>query len=103
VTTRRRKVCRICQAEKTLDRRNFYRWRTTADGYDTRCIPCARREINENREAKADYYRAYDRERNRLPHRRANTEAWKKTPAGKESVRRSNRLYFRFKSLEERA
>jgi hypothetical protein len=102
MTVFRRKRCRLCGEEKVVSRCNFYRWKTTADGFDTRCIPCARREINENRELKADYYRAYDRARRRLPHRLAANLAWKRSPAGKESARRSNRLFIKFKTLEAR-
>jgi hypothetical protein len=33
------------------------------DGYLGKCIECARKDVNTNREKKVEYYRAYDRNR----------------------------------------
>lgn len=103
MTVFRRKCCVGCGAEKVVSRRNFYRCKYGADGYRSKCIDCVRRDVYENRALKADYYRAYYRRRNQEAARRAATAAWKKTPAGRESSRLSNRIYETFKALEARA
>lgn len=99
----RRQVCVGCGVEKVVSKRNFYRCKTGANGYRIKCIECVKSDVYANRELKMDYYREYNRQRNRDPARRAFTRAWVKTPAGKASVRRSHLIYRTFRTLESRA
>jgi hypothetical protein len=63
------KVCRSCgQTKSSAD---FYRHPFTADRLLADCKVCHRAKVIANRDKKADYFRAYDRERSKLPHRRA--------------------------------
>lgn len=52
-----------------------------ADGRLNKCKVCARRDVRENREARTEHYRAYERMRAQRPERR---------DAQRESVRRGN-------------
>ena len=74
--------CSICGATETTG--EFYA------GVRTRCKPCHRAKVKENRIAKADYYKAYDAERfqndPRVKHRHAR---YKATPEGKAAAARS--------------
>jgi hypothetical protein len=99
----RYKRCKSCGVEFVASKRNFYRCKTNADGFMGDCKECTKRAVYENRELKADYYRAYDRQRNHRPERRAAISAWKRSPAGRQSAARSNRVYKRFRALEARA
>lgn len=98
----RRQVCVGCGVSKVHNVRNFYRSKTGKHGLRIKCIECVKHDVYENRELKSEYYREYNRKRNRDPKRRAFTAAWLKTPAGKESLRRSDRIYKAFKALESR-
>lgn len=99
----RRKPCNRCGVEKVVSKCNFYRHPQMADGFLNICIPCKRRDIEENRELKADYYRNQERVRNARPDRVASRQAYAKTPRGKAARLRANRRYRRFKAMELRA
>jgi hypothetical protein len=59
------KRCFKCDTEKPLS--GFYRHPRMADGRLNKCVECARVDVRENRAKRADYYRAYDRERGYRP------------------------------------
>jgi hypothetical protein len=99
----RRKRCKSCGELKVLSKCNFYRCKTNADGFMGDCKECVKRNVYENRDLKADYYLAYDRERNRRPERRALVAAWDRTPAGREWRRLATHRQRRFKALEAQA
>lgn len=103
MTIFRRKQCISCGETKVVSKVNFYRHQKMADGFLNKCKVCVKRDVYENRELKAEYYRAYDRERNRRPERVAAIRAYLKSPAGKVSLARANRVYRRFKACEARA
>ena len=62
------KECFKCHQVKPLS--EFYRHPRMADGHLNKCKACTRVDVMINRARKDNYYRAYDRERNALPHRR---------------------------------
>jgi hypothetical protein len=55
------KQCFKCKAVKPLE--DFYKHPAMADGRVNKCKECNKVDVRENRTVKADYYRAYDRER----------------------------------------
>jgi uncharacterized OB-fold protein len=59
----RAKVCFKCEAELPIT--NFYKHPKMGDGYLGKCKACTRYDVRKNREAKRDYYNAYDRERSK--------------------------------------
>jgi hypothetical protein len=85
------KTCFACN--RLLPPQSFYRHPAMADGRLNKCKLCTRKDVNDNREAKAEYYRAYDRERASSPERVAARASYLMTEAGKEAKRRANRFY----------
>lgn len=83
-----KKHCRQCDQEVRLA--DYYRHPFTADGYLPVCKACHRANVKSNREAKADYYREFDRQRANLPHRVEAREAYAQTPEGKAALRRGS-------------
>lgn len=76
-------TCNICFA--TSDKVEFYK------GVTSRCKECHKKKVKENREAKAEYYRAYDAMRfQRDEHRREANRQYMQTDAGKASHRKAH-------------
>ena len=63
----RTKVCFKCEAELPIT--NFYKHPQMGDGYLGKCKACARYDVRQNRKAKVEYYREYDRQRSKDPKR----------------------------------
>jgi hypothetical protein len=63
------KTCFKCGTAKELS--EFYRHPYMADGHLGKCKSCTKKDVMEHREKNIDSVRAYDRERGKLPHRRA--------------------------------
>jgi hypothetical protein len=67
------KTCRACNESKPLN--EFYE-------RAAKCKPCTRAAVLRNRLEKLDYYRSYDRQRAKLPHRVENavrvTRNWRR-------------------------
>ena len=53
------KQCFKCGESKPLSA--FYKHPRMADGHVNKCIACNRKDVNENRQLKLDYYQEYDR------------------------------------------
>lgn len=64
------KTCIKCGERKRAT--DFYLHPQMADGRLNQCKECSKRLTREHRAANIEYYRAYDRERAKLPHRKAN-------------------------------
>ena len=62
-----RKTCFKCG--KSLPLSEFYRHARMADGHLNKCKECTKCDTQQNRRKRVDYYRAYDRNRSRSPHR----------------------------------
>jgi hypothetical protein len=62
------KTCKVCARTLAID--EFYR-NTKGTARQSKCKECARAAVRKNRKEKLDYYRAYDRDRGKLPHRKA--------------------------------
>ena len=66
-------TCRHCGVTKPPE--DFYPHPAAASGRDSACKECRKALVRKNREAKADYYRAYDRKRYRDdPERKENAK-----------------------------
>lgn len=63
------KRCFKCDELKPL--REYYRHPRMADGHLNKCRVCTRKDVQDNRAARRDYYKEYDRARSQLPHRKA--------------------------------
>lgn len=63
-----KKTCFKCGQEKDIS--EFYRHSRMADGHLNKCKSCTKRDVNENRAKRIDYYRAYEVVRAKTPKRR---------------------------------
>ena len=61
------RACTKCGEEKPLT--SFYKHPFAAQGRDSACAECRKAAVRANRAARLEYYRAYDRERNKSPER----------------------------------
>lgn len=72
------KPCFKCGITKPIDQ--FYRHPMMGDGHLGKCKECAKADVHANRWKQIDKYRAYDRERGKLPERlqssAAHSRAW---------------------------
>ncbi len=64
------KTCFKCSVEKPLT--EFYKHPMMGDGHLGKCKECTKADVIARRLLMLDYYREYDRQRAKLPHRRAN-------------------------------
>ena len=55
------KQCFKCKQTLSLD--SFYKHPEMSDGRVNKCKECNKKDVRDNRDARIDYYRAYDRER----------------------------------------
>lgn len=82
------KICKGCGITKALT--EFYKHPETADGYMAKCKECKKNQSKSIRQANPNYYRAYDRERNKEPERAAKhkerTKRYKKENPDKTSA-----------------
>ena len=85
------KQCFKCGETKHLSA--FYKHKMMADGHVNKCKECNKRDVRENRDAKIDYYREYDRSRANNPDRVEAREKYQKTDAGKSSANTSKKRH----------
>ena len=76
------KACFKCSEVKPLS--EFYKHPMMADGHLGKCKDCAKRDVNENREKRRDYYMEYDRNRPNAAERAAINAMRAKTERGRE-------------------
>ena len=86
------KTCFKCGVDKPLS--EFYRHRMMADGHLNKCKICAKKDVRENRAAKVEYYRAYDKKRFKQNAQiRERHLRYAQTPEGKEALKRAKKLW----------
>lgn len=75
------RACTKCGQAKPLDA--FYKHPFGKDGRQSKCSECAKADVRANRQARLEYYRAYEKERANLPHRVEARRAYARAnPAG---------------------
>jgi hypothetical protein len=88
------KTCKACTRTLPID--EFYR-NSKGAARQPKCKECTRVAVRKNREAKLDYYRARDRERGKLPHRKALSsrvgKRWRESVHGREARLKSKARY----------
>lgn len=83
--------CKYCKTDKPID--EFYQSSIRKDGKSGNCKECIRARVRANRAAKIDYYREFDRNRAKLPHRIAAIKKYAKTERGKAKLSASSRTH----------
>lgn len=61
------KKCFKCDEEKPLS--EFYKHKQMADGHLNKCKACTKSDVGKNYSENKDYYRQYEKERAKMPHR----------------------------------
>lgn len=61
------RACTKCGEQKPLDQ--FYKHPFGKDGRQSKCAECTKADVRANRQERIEYYRAYERQRARQPHR----------------------------------
>ena len=96
-----KKKCFKCGAVKSLSA--FYKHPAMADGHIGKCVECAKNDVRENRERRADYYREYDRSRAMSPNRVAARSAYQSTPAGRSACDRAKKRWSESNTIKRAA
>lgn len=94
------KTCRKCGEPKPLD--EFYAHKNMADGRLSKCKCCAKQDAKAYREASIERYRAYDRGRSQLEHRRCARSEYQQSDRGRERCMAARRAYLE-RNPEKRA
>ena len=87
------RTCTTCNEPKSLDA--YYKHPFAKNGRQTKCIECTKAAVRKNRAANIEYYRAYDRVRDKFPHRekarkeasKADTRSWPEKDPQKRAAR----------------
>ena len=85
------KTCFRCFQTKPLSA--FYKHAQMRDGRLNKCIECTKADVTQNRLAKLEHYRKYDRNRASRPDRVAARKAYQQTTEGKLAVARAHHKY----------
>lgn len=95
------KTCFKCQEIKPVT--EFYVHPAMGDRRLGKCKECAKADVRANYAANIEQYREYERGRAMLPHRVVLRKIYEATPAGKSSIRKSNRKYSEANPVKRRA
>lgn len=95
----RRKPCKDCG--QVLSLRSFYKHRSYADGHINVCKRCKIRQVAENKELKADYYREQKRQISARPEYVARRKAYAQSERWRQMRKVCDARYYRLKRLFE--
>lgn len=76
---------RCFKCGETKPRTDFYKHSAMADGFLGKCIDCTKHDVKQHRQARHDYYLAYDRQRANLPRRIKQRQEYARTLLGSKS------------------
>lgn len=85
------KPCFKCGETKPLSA--FYKHPKMPDGHVNKCKECNKKDVRENRAAKIEYYREYDRKRAATESGILARRIYQETESGKEAVKRAKKRY----------
>jgi CRISPR/Cas system CMR-associated protein Cmr3 (group 5 of RAMP superfamily) len=85
------KRCFKCGEVKLLS--DFYKHPQMLDGHVNKCKECNKKDVIENRLKRVEYYKAYDRVRTSLPHRKQANRDYSKRDYVKTDLRKRNNRY----------
>lgn len=95
------KQCFKCGETKPLSA--FYKHKMMADGHVNKCKECNKRDVRENRAAKLDYYREYDRSRANNPDRVEARAEYQKTDSCRAAKERSGKKWIENNAIKKAA
>lgn len=95
------KTCFRCLQAKPLSA--FYAHAEMKDGRLNKCIECTKADVRQNRLAKIDHYRSFDRKRANLPHRVEARLAYQQTDAYRISQALGNKRWQVANAIRRRA
>ena len=94
-----KKVCKQCGVEQRV--MDYYR--SSTGGFMAICKGCHRSNVKAHREANADHYREFDRQRANLPHRVEARAAYAQTPEGRAALARGSKAWAKRNPLKKAA
>ena len=81
--------------------RNFYKWRSYADGHMNKCKECHKQAVRANAELKFELYRERKRVRSARPYYVEQRRQYQMSERGRAVHRASCNRYYRWKRLEK--
>lgn len=85
------KTCKECGIKKPMT--EYYIHKQMTDGHLNKCKSCVRSRVSVYSKKNAEYYKKYDEQRAKLPHRVAARKAYSQTEQGKLATKKAHQNY----------